>query len=190
MTTKQLQTLKGAPPGLLYLPDFVSRKYETSLLSQLDQLPWDTEGLVNIRGNTVDRRQLGFMYDYNSNSRKLVENDRPVPAFIQTLRRKAEDAIGLERGEIESILALLYRTGAKIGWHTDKPAFGETICNISLGAPCTMRLRKANGKGSVWSVELEPRSLVVMERDARWKWEHEVKPLVGERYSITMRTLP
>ena len=53
-----------------------------------------------------------------------------------------------------------------------------------------MRLRKANGKGKVWSVELEPRSLVLMEGAARWKWEHEVKPLKGMRYSITMRTLP
>jgi alkylated DNA repair dioxygenase AlkB len=42
----------------------------------------------------------------------------------------------------------------------------------------------------VVSIELEPRSAYIMQKDIRWKWQHSVAATKTLRYSITFRTLP
>jgi hypothetical protein len=43
-------------------------------------------------------------------------------------------------------------------------------------------------RAHVRQLELPPRSLYVIEGDARWHWQHSVAATREQRYSITLRT--
>jgi alkylated DNA repair dioxygenase AlkB len=66
--------------------------------------------------------------------------------------------------------------------------FGN-VMGLSLGSPCTFRMRESKGEGG-WrrvSLCLEPRSVYFLADSARWKWEHSIPPVEALRYSITFR---
>ena len=52
-----------------------------------------------------------------------------------------------------------------------------------------MRYRSYDDKGSIFGIDLAPRSLYVMKADIRWQWEHSILPVKDKRYSVTLRTL-
>jgi len=59
---------------------------------------------------------------------------------------------------------------------------------ISVGAPCTFRLRRRVGEGfERAAVELAPRSAYAITGEARSQWEHSIPPVKAHRYSITFR---
>jgi alkylated DNA repair dioxygenase AlkB len=61
---------------------------------------------------------------------------------------------------------------------------------LSLGGPCKFRFRRRNGAGwERFSLHSEPRSLYVMEGEARHDWEHSIPPVERRRCSITFRTM-
>jgi len=51
-----------------------------------------------------------------------------------------------------------------------------------------MRFRE-KGKKKSWSIELAPRSLVVMTGPSRWDYEHDVVDVEKECISLTLRTI-
>ncbi|MDP3136537.1 MAG: alpha-ketoglutarate-dependent dioxygenase AlkB, partial [Burkholderiaceae bacterium] len=79
--------------------------------------------------------------------------------------------------------------GAGIGWHRDKPVYGQVI-GISLLAPCVFRFRRATD--NTWArinLTAAPRSVYLLSGPARTLWEHSIPPVSALRYSITFRTL-
>jgi alkylated DNA repair protein (DNA oxidative demethylase) len=184
----RFQTPVGAPSGLTYLPNFLSEGEEDSLLKKLKRLKWDTEGIVKYRGQIARRRQIDFLYNFNVYSRKLSLG-RLLPTFLQPLRDRCERVLCLAPGDIQSVIALLYPPGGRIGWHTDSDSFGDTICGLSLGSTSVMRFRE-KGQKKIWCLDLDPRSLVVMRGAARTDYQHEIPTVTEERYCITMRDLP
>ena len=189
-TRAGFQIPTGAPPGLLYLPEFLSEGDENSLLKKLRQLDWERYGIVKVRGKISRRREIDFIHEYNTRGRSLSPG-RDVPSFLEPLRERCESILDLEPGAIQQVITTKYAPGAPIGWHVDAKVFGGTICGISLGSSGTMRFRKkGTGARGSWRLELVPRSLIVMQGPARFEHEHEILPVTEERYSITMRTLP
>jgi len=82
-----------------------------------------------------------------------------------------------------------YDPGAGIGWHRDRPQYGEVI-GLSLGNPATLRLRRRTGEGfERRNLELAPRSLYLLSGEVRAEWQHSIAPLDVTRRSITFRTL-
>jgi alkylated DNA repair dioxygenase AlkB len=72
--------------------------------------------------------------------------------------------------ELTQVLVTEYAPGAPIGWHKDRPFFGD-VMGLSLASPCSFRLRKAlgNGKWRRVSLPLEPRSAYLLSGPARWE---------------------
>ncbi|HEU5273043.1 MAG TPA: alpha-ketoglutarate-dependent dioxygenase AlkB, partial [Xanthobacteraceae bacterium] len=96
---------------------------------------------------------------------------------------------GLDSSALEHALLIEYGPGAAIGWHRDRPQFGDVI-GISLLSPCTFRLRRRGGaKWERRSIAAEPRSAYLLRGPSRTEWEHSIPPLETLRYSITFRTL-
>jgi len=82
-----------------------------------------------------------------------------------------------------------YSPGAAIGWHKDKAVFDEVV-GVSLGAPCTFRLRrKAGAKWERRNLTLESGSAYVITGEARTDWEHSIPPVDALRYSVTFRSM-
>jgi alkylated DNA repair dioxygenase AlkB len=105
------------------------------------------------------------------------------------VRERAAAFAQLEACALEHALVLEYGPGAGIGWHKDRPAFGDVI-GISLLAPCTFRLRR--NAGATWqrrSIVAEPRSAYLLRGEARNGWQHSIPSLDTLRYSVTFRTL-
>jgi alkylated DNA repair dioxygenase AlkB len=75
-----------------------------------------------------------------------------------------------------------YRAGAGIGWHRDKPEFGDVI-DVSLLMPAKMRLRKQDGqKWERRALVLQPRSIYVLSGAACGEWEHSIPPV--EKFTL------
>ena len=61
---------------------------------------------------------------------------------------------------------------------------------LSLGSACRFRFRRRNGdRWERHTLEAAPRSLYMMDGEARSQWEHSIPPVEARRYSITFRTM-
>lgn len=113
----------------------------------------------------------------------------PWPDFMLDLLRRIARRVGADEGVFVQALVNRYAPGAGIGWHRDRPVYGE-ILGVSFLAPCLMRLRRREEAG--WrrdAVLLDPGSVYRLSGEARRDWEHSISPMTALRYSITFRTL-
>jgi len=168
-----------------YTPQMISAGEERSLLDKLPALPFKE---FEFHGFLGKRRTVSFGWHYDFNGGGLRQAGL-MPEFLLPLREKAAQFAGLEPAALEHVLLIEYKPGAAIGWHRDRPQFGDVI-GISLLAPCTFRLRRK--AGSAWerrSLTAEPRSAYLLRGVSRTEWEHSIPPLETLRYSVTFRTL-
>jgi len=175
-------------PGLRYIPNFLTNDEANELVAALAPIDWDNQGKFRQRGRIVRRRAVDFLHNYSRTAKKLSRGP-DLPDQLRTLREKVADTLRLAPDAIQQMIAALYRPGAAIDWHTDNVhVFGETICSVSLLAPCRMHFRTEKG-APVLKILLEPCSLLVMQGVARWEYQHHIPALNTTRYSVTLRTL-
>ena len=177
--------MPAMPAGFRYQENILSEEEEASLVASLDTLqlkPFAFHGHLGNRRVT----SFGLGYDY---ARRLVEPADELPVFLTGLRTKAAAFAGRLIEEFQQAGVNQYPPGAGIGWHKDKPQFG-VIVGISLLAPATLRLRRASGKSWIRrSHELKPRSIYLLDGEARKEWEHSVPPVSSLRYALMFRTV-
>jgi alkylated DNA repair dioxygenase AlkB len=176
---------ESEPPGFSYRDEIITEDEETALvesLRQLDLKPFEFHGHLGNRRVV----SFGLRYDY---SRRSVEEANEMPAFLDDLLARVADFAGKVPGTFRQVGINEYRPGAGIGWHKDKQEFG-IIVGVSLLATATMRFRRAHS--TEWtrtSHTMKPRSIYILDGDARTEWQHSIPPLGDLRYSITFRTL-
>lgn len=173
------------PQGLRYQPELVSAEAERALATGLAELPFRA---FEFRGFEGRRRVVSFGWRYDFNSSRL-EPAEPMPDLLLPLREQAARFAGRPAADLAHALVTEYAPGAPIGWHRDRPEFGEVV-GVSLLSPCVFRLRRKRGSG--WeraSFTAEPRSAYLLNGPARSEWEHSVPPVEALRYSVTFRTL-
>jgi alkylated DNA repair dioxygenase AlkB len=68
--------------------------------------------------------------------------------------------------------------------------FGSPVIGVSLGGAARMRLRRGKPRAYETFVQpLEPRSLYILDGEARRVWQHHIPATKELRYSVTMRTV-
>ena len=175
----------GLPEGLLYRPEFIPEGQARMLVDRfadLDFRPYE------FRGFLANRRVVSFGRVYDAAGGGL-ESGAPIPDFLLPLRAQAAAFGGVEDASLKHVLINEYRPGAGIGWHRDRPQFGDVI-GVSLGAPGLLRFRRRRGDG--WeraAITVEPRSAYLLRGPARRDWQHSLPELDALRYSVTFRTL-
>jgi alkylated DNA repair dioxygenase AlkB len=173
------------PEGFRYEEDIVSEAEEAALVASLAMLelkPFEFHGHLGNRLVT----SFGLRYDY---SRGSVETADQFPSFFNGLRHKVAKFARRGVDEFQQGGVNQYPPGAGIGWHKDKPQFGVVV-GVSLLAQATMRFRRK--EGSRWlrmSQMVLPRSIYILDGEARTTWEHSILPVDALRYSLTFRTL-
>ena len=173
------------PGGFAYWADLIAPADEAALLRNLETLsfqPFDFRGFLAKRHVAW----FGWRYDYAGGQ---LRDSEPIPSFLFPLRARAAAFAGVSSQNLQQVLINQYAPGAGIGWHRDKPMFGDVIA-VSLAAPCTLRLRRKQGNG--WeraSVHVQPRSGYLLRGEVRWDWQHSIPPVDALRYSVTFRTL-
>jgi alkylated DNA repair dioxygenase AlkB len=195
MKSDQLSFLAPAdmPEGLAYAPDFLSEAEEAALAGRLDMLdfkPFEFHGFLG------KRQTISFGWSYRFDGSGLGEA-APIPEWLKPIRARAARFAGLAPDALEHVLLVRYDEGAGLGWHRDRPVFGDVI-GISLLSPAPLRFRRklvpsgVEGAGAKWerfTLPAEPRSIYLLRGPARSEWEHSLTPVETLRYSITFRTL-
>ena len=129
---------------------------------------------------------FGSRYDYAA---QRVAEAPVIPTELLGLRQAAAGFAKIDPESLQQALVAEYASGAGIGWHRDRPHYGDII-GISLLAPCTFRLRLKTGK--TWqrsALNALPRSAYILTGESRSAWEHSIPPLDQLRYSVTFRTM-
>jgi alkylated DNA repair dioxygenase AlkB len=178
-------TLPSLPEGMMYQEEFITAADEEKLLSGARGLALQA---FEFRGFTGRRRVISFGWRYDFTDHRLHKAE-PLPDFLLDLRERAGRLARLPPCDLSHALVTEYAPGSAIGWHRDRPQFGQVI-GVSLGAPCSFRMRKRSGtKWGRRTLELAPRSAYVLRGPARLEWEHSIPPVESWRYSVTFRTL-
>jgi alkylated DNA repair dioxygenase AlkB len=184
----QLDLLGGdpaLPEGLTYRPELLDTPEEAVLVERITALPFAPFQFHGFEGK---RRTVSFGWQYSFDGSGLAEAEA-MPDWLLAVREKAAAFAGLAADDLLHALVIEYAQGAGIGWHRDRPDFGEVI-GISLRseAPLRFRLRE----GSRWrrlTLVAAPRSAYHLAGPAREQWEHSILAVPALRYSITFRTL-
>jgi alkylated DNA repair dioxygenase AlkB len=177
------------PAGFRYAPDLIEAVEEARLVAAFADLPFKE---FEFQGFLGKRRVVSFgsRYDFKGGG---VREAPPIPAFLLRLRERAAAFAGLAPDDLAHALIAEYRPGTAIGWHRDRPHYGDVI-GISLLSPCTFRLRGKRGAVTTpgWdraSMRLDPRSVYLMRGPSRDDWEHSIPAVEALRYSVTFRSV-
>jgi alkylated DNA repair dioxygenase AlkB len=171
-----------AVEGLTYVPEFLQRPDEKALLNLIDAGPWDTHWQRRIQA-------YGDSYGFTAAA-------KPMPPWGEALAER------LFREKLtpflcDRMLVNEYLPGQGISPHVDYEPYDRTVVSISLGSACIMDFEHVDGvaKHQLW---LEPRSALVMDGEARYRWTHGIAPRQkdiwngapfkrGRRVSVTFR---
>ena len=158
-------------PGLLYVPQFLSREDEVRALQAIGREPWKNDLARAVQHH-------GWRYDYR---RKKVTPDMwigPLPDWAAKLAERVRTVQGRNGGpsfgtEPDQVIVNRYQPGQGIGWHTDADSFGPVLATLSLGDTWTMLLRQY-GSSDQLAIRLERGSLLVLSDAARSSWQHSI----------------
>ena len=173
------------PEGLLYQRDFLTPAEEVALIARLEALPFHP---FEFQGFLGKRETVSFGWSYRFDGSGLAQAE-PIPDWLLSIRDEAATFAGLSPDALEHALLIRYGEGAGLGWHRDRPVFGDVI-GVSLLAPAPLRFRRRQGaKWERFTLTAEPRSAYLLRGQSRTIWEHSIPPVEALRYSVTFRTL-
>lgn len=148
--------------GLKYIQNFITYAEEQEFLSIIDNQSWDT---------TLKRRTQHYGYRYNYKSAEDIEYLGPMPKWLKYLGNKICLA-GYCASTPNQIIINEYLPGQGIAAHIDHPTnFADTVCSLSLQSMCSMDFSYQNSKITQL---LEPCSLLILQKDARYQWKHGI----------------
>lgn len=176
--------VQAFPEGFKYQPDAVSVDQERQLVEAIATLSFKA---FEFRGFEGKRRTVSFGWRYDFNQHELQPAD-PIVPFLLPIRELGERFADLPAGALEQVTVIEYSPGSAIGWHKDRPMFGDVV-GLSLLSPTRFRFRRP--AGTSWqraALVVEPRSIYLLRGPARDEWQHSIPPVDTLRYSITMRT--
>ncbi|MDT4966713.1 MAG: hypothetical protein QOJ64_1450 [Acidobacteriota bacterium] len=202
------------PGGLSYREELISPSEEAALVARVRELPFKEFDFHGFKGK---RRVVSFGWQYEFSGRGTLRKADDVPEFLLPLRAAAEKFAGMKPKSLQHVLVIEYGPGAGIGWHRDKPVFGEVV-GVSLLAQCTLRFRRkrfptnqvndyesrhieartgsdpvgstnTNAKWQRVNIVAEPRSAYHLTGPARSEWEHSILRVAELRYAITFRSM-
>ncbi|MDX2050518.1 MAG: alpha-ketoglutarate-dependent dioxygenase AlkB [Rickettsiaceae bacterium] len=150
--------------GLSYIPSYISSAYEEKLLKEIDDNDWN----LDLKRRT---QHYGYKYDYAARSVDASYYLGEMPYWAYELCSKLySDSIFIDKPD--QLIINEYMPGQGIASHIDcVPCFGDTICSLSLSSSCIMDLTHDKIKKFII---LEPRSLLVLQGDARYSWKHGI----------------
>jgi len=162
--------------GLQYVPNYITLAQERDLISKIDQESWMDD---------LKRRVQHYGYKYDYKARRIDHTMRigDLPSWGLKI---AQDLYKDEyfNGLPDQLIINEYLAGQGISRHVDcQPCFEDTIISLSLGSPVVMNFINTADKHDVVEVLLEPRSIVILKSDARYLWQHEIRPRKNHSYN-------
>jgi alkylated DNA repair dioxygenase AlkB len=165
--------------GLTYIPEYITQPEHDRLLEIIDLSEnWSDE---------LRRRVQHYGCKYNYSSRSIDAQTRPeeLPAWCVDIAKKFERDNFIKQMS-DQVIVNEYLPGQGIAKHVDcEPCFAETILSLSLGSKCLMDFTHRKTLEKV-EVLLEPRSLIILEGDARYLWCHGIAARKTDKFNNTI----
>ncbi len=160
--------------GLTYIPDYINSDEHNQLLSLIDQQEWSTKLKRRVQ-------HYGYRYDYKNGFLASSSYLGALPVWLQSLaNRLSSDRLTTKVPD--QVIINEYQPGQGISSHVDCiPCFGNTIISLSFGSPCVMDFIHSQAKEKI-SILLPPRSLIVMQKAARYEWQHGIAARKKDKY--------
>ncbi|BAZ28552.1 2OG-Fe(II) oxygenase [Cylindrospermum sp. NIES-4074] len=152
--------------GLKYIPEFITQSEHDCLTKQVDNQPWLSD---------LKRRVQHYGYKYNYKARAIDTSMHigALPDWALALAYKLYNNNFIETIP-DQVIVNEYLPGQGISSHIDcVPCFADTIISLSLGSACIMDFINPS-TGEKIPILLEPKSIVVLKEDARYKWTHSI----------------
>ena len=121
-------------------------------------------------------RQYGFFYRHSL--KKVVPWSHEIPQEYRVITNRLEERLGVR---FSQLTINKYAPDQGIGLHVDDPSFGPVVVSISLGSRCVMDFRIDKGLNCSRSYILKPKSLLVLESDARHIWRNGIQANVVQK---------
>ncbi|KAJ2298014.1 hypothetical protein IWW55_004608 [Coemansia sp. RSA 2706] len=187
--------------GLYYLPDFISDEEQQQIMRSIRDEQCADEKWFRVQERFV--RHYGHSFDYHAKhvgGSSLVASPE-LPAWMRPLIARIRQRLPAYTAEPDQLTIQRYPPGSGIAFHSDShTAFTDMVVILSLTTPVQMDFRKPASRSPPTTIDLEPRSLVLLCGEARYGWEHAIRmrrsDLVDgrvrercERWSITMRSI-
>ena len=151
--------------------DYISKEEETLILSSFRKKPTKN----GKERNSI--RRYGSALPYISNVKAKIPS-----TFDFILKRLKEDKII----DSDSVTVNEYHPTQFIDWHIDSLSSGPIIVVLSLLSDATMELRKTK-TNEYKNIQLPRCSLLILDGEERYSWEHSISPVLHNRYSIVFR---
>ncbi len=179
-------------PGLRYQSGYLDEEEQARLVAAIDQQPWSADLKRRVQ-------QYGYRYDYMRHSVDPSMRLGPLPGWLVPLAERLR-ADGIFAALPDQVIVNEYEPGQGIAAHIDcVPCFGDTIVSLSLLSPCVMLFTREEPVAQV-PVLVEARSLLLMQGEARYHWQHAIparkvdvvagtRIVRGRRISLTFRSV-
>lgn len=180
-----------------YYPDFFHSIKESSQFDLLERAIEWKQDQITLYGKTHDVPRLQAWYgdpgtDYSYSGIKLSPLEW-IPELLE-IKKYIEGELGLH---FNSCLCNLYRNGKDYAaWHSDDEAelgIDPIIASVSLGETRKIVFKHKKDKGlEKVELELEDRSLLLMEGKLQHFWKHQLNKTaktIGPRINLTFRKI-
>ena len=158
--------------GLSYREDYITPDEEAALIGHIDRQPWSTELLRR-------RQWYGWAYDDTTLGRTEDYRPQPLPDWLKPFAERLSGD-GYFPAPPERALINEYHPGQGIGAHKDRDADHiRLVAILSLGSPIVMDFTRLGH--ATRSFHLRPRSLVIMQGEARDLWLHGITGRKSDR---------
>jgi len=187
-------------PGLFYIKNAISTTSSGELIQKLDSCKWQPITPGNLNSRLV--QHYGYKYDYKKS--KINVPTEPFPDYLEELSEQALDIcrsmniLPMKDYTFNQCIVNNYLPGQGISKHIDVCSYGEIICCYTVGGGAKMLFRNDEKCHDIY---VEPGSLYIMSKEARYKWTHEMSSKKTDtidgkrvarqrRISITFRNMP
>ena len=153
--------------GLGYVKNYITEDQHDWLLTKIDKHEWLTDLKRRVQ-------HYGFKYDYKARKVNYDMRIGELPEWLKRLSQKLHKDEHMPE-VADQVIINEYEPGEGISSHIDcEPCFEGTIVSLSLGSGCVMNFTNKFDKTEKIAVWLEPRSLVVLNGEARHEWLHGI----------------
>ena len=161
--------------GLEYHDNFITNAEHSELIKVIDEQPW----LDDLKRRV---QHYGYKYDYKRRNIDKTMHLGDIPNWCQNIGIKLQEN-GIIDFMPDQVIVNEYSPGQGISNHIDcEPCFNDTIISLSLNSSCIMQFTNKFNVQKVIPVLLEPCSLVVLKKDARYNWMHGIKAVKSDNY--------
>ncbi|MEQ8382170.1 MAG: alpha-ketoglutarate-dependent dioxygenase AlkB [Coleofasciculus sp. A1-SPW-01] len=161
-------------PGLNLIHDYINTQEQNQLLEIIDQQEWSTQLKRRVQ-------HYGYRYEYQKRTLTSASYLGELPNWANQLgQRLVRDRV--TPTPPDQLIINEYLPGQGITNHVDcVPCFGNTIISLSLGSCCVMNLTHPPTQTQI-PVLLLPGSLLILQRVARYQWQHGIPARKNDKY--------